>query len=212
MDKKKEAEEFSKYLKAKAEAAGKDPDTYVEELGKEGMLKAYKKFLEERVKKGAHGAKLQYIKSLKDQCADDEELVYFRRGGAVGCGCVEKEKTGGSVKSTQKLSAADKFKAKKMQEGNILKKAANIPHKVKKDAYRLRGIELVTKKELEENEARMKNAEKNASASEKDYMSGWGDHTQSPKTKKSQEPLKVKKNCGGSKFKLKKGTKIKVSC
>jgi hypothetical protein len=28
-----------------------------------------------------HGAKLQYIKSLKHQCAADEELQFFKAGG-----------------------------------------------------------------------------------------------------------------------------------
>jgi hypothetical protein len=34
--------------------------------------------------------KLNYVKNLKNQCADDEELVYFKKGGALGCGCRKK--------------------------------------------------------------------------------------------------------------------------
>jgi hypothetical protein len=44
-----------------------------------------------------HGAKLNYFKNLKHQCADDEELVYYKKGGSVDCGC-KKKKDGGEIK------------------------------------------------------------------------------------------------------------------
>ena len=43
-----------------------------------------------KTKKALHGAKLQYVKNLKHICNEDEELVYFKKGGKVGCGCAKK--------------------------------------------------------------------------------------------------------------------------
>lgn len=64
-----------------------------------------------------HGAKLQYLKSLKNQCAEDEELYYYKKGGSVGCGCKKKE-DGGEVNKAKEGSAVDKFKsARKMKPG-----------------------------------------------------------------------------------------------
>lgn len=58
-----------------------------------------------------HGAKLNYIKSLKHQCADDEELYYYKKGGSIGCGCKKKE--GGEIKDeNKKESPIAKFKAR----------------------------------------------------------------------------------------------------
>lgn len=67
-----------------------------------------------------HGAKLNYIKSLKHQCAEDEELVYYKKGGSVGCGCKKKE-DGGEIKKASKGSVVDEFKSiRKAGLGDIL--------------------------------------------------------------------------------------------
>jgi hypothetical protein len=58
-----------------------------------------------------HGAKLNYIKKLKHQCAEDEELKFFARGGNIDCGCVKKNENGG--KTEPKKSALQQFKDKK---------------------------------------------------------------------------------------------------
>lgn len=50
-------------------------------------------------KKAKLGAKLDYIKRLKKECPEGEELVYFKRGGTMDCGC-QKVK---SVKKGKKL-------------------------------------------------------------------------------------------------------------
>jgi len=63
-----------------------------------------------------HGAKLNYIKSLKHQCNSDEELVYFKKGGRVDCGCVKKEQKGG--KQPEKMSSVESFKISRHKEGN----------------------------------------------------------------------------------------------
>lgn len=62
------------------------------------------------VKKALHGAKLNYIKFLKNQCPDGEELYYYKRGGSVGCGCKKKENGGEIVERAQKGTAVERFK------------------------------------------------------------------------------------------------------
>ena len=69
-------------------------------------------FMEEmqaqKTQSAKHGAKLNYLKSLKHQCAEDEEVVYFKKGGSVDCGCQKKKmETGGPVK---KGNTVAKFK------------------------------------------------------------------------------------------------------
>ena len=58
-----------------------------------------------------HGAKLNYIKKLKHQCAEDEELKFFAKGGVIGCNCVKKNQGGGKTES--KKSALQQYKDKK---------------------------------------------------------------------------------------------------
>ena len=113
-----EVKEFQAYLVAEAKSQNKDPKEYVKGLGEDGLKEAYKRFQAHKKKqtqKAAHGAKLNYFKSLKNQCAEDEEVVYYRKGGSVECGCKKKE--GGEVPTAKTGSAVDKFKAKKLSSG-----------------------------------------------------------------------------------------------
>ena len=74
--------------------------------------------VQQKTQAAKHGAKLNYIKSLKHQCAEDEEVYYFKKGGSVGCGCRKKEDGGEVTKASKGCSAVAKFKAiKKAQEG-----------------------------------------------------------------------------------------------
>ena len=70
----------------------------------------FQQALQQKAQTAKHGAKLQYIKSLKHQCADDEELYYYKKGGSVGCGCKKKEDGGEVVKAEEGVVA--KFKKK----------------------------------------------------------------------------------------------------
>ena len=68
--------------------------------------------------KARHGAKLNYIKSLKNKCTEDEELYYYKKGGSVGCGCKKKEDGGylnNMVKNAKKKAndAVQRFKNRK---------------------------------------------------------------------------------------------------
>lgn len=58
--------------------------------------------------KAAHGAKLQYFRSLKHQCADDEEPYYYKKGGSVDCGCKKKE--GGEIQKAESGKKIPKIK------------------------------------------------------------------------------------------------------
>ena len=87
---------------------------------KEKHPEEYKAAIEnqqKQAKKAAHGAKLNYFKSLKNQCAEDEEVVYYKKGGSVGCGCKKKE-DGGSIEKKDSTSnnAVKAFKLKQKQK------------------------------------------------------------------------------------------------
>lgn len=80
---------------------------------KEKHPEEYKQALQNqqnKVKKAAHGAKLNYFKSLKNQCAEDEEVVYYKQGGSVSCGCKKKEDGGKVASAKTGTSIIDKFK------------------------------------------------------------------------------------------------------
>lgn len=79
---------------------------------------------QQQAQKAAHGAKLNYFKSLKNQCAEDEEVVYYKKGGSVTCGCKKKEQ-GGEVPTAKCGSAVEKFKARKAQKGDTLARIAD---------------------------------------------------------------------------------------
>ena len=87
-----EIQEFQAYLEAEAKSQNKDPKSYIENLGEDGLKKAYQRFQDwkqKKTKKAAHGLKLNYIKQLKNQCEDDEVLVYYKTGGSIGCKCMK---------------------------------------------------------------------------------------------------------------------------
>ena len=70
---------------------------------KEKHPEEYKAAVENQQKqaqKALHGAKLNYFRSLKNQCSEGEELYYYKKGGSVGCGCKKKEK-GGEVEKAE---------------------------------------------------------------------------------------------------------------
>lgn len=71
-----------------------------------------------QAQKARQGAKLNYIKTLKNQCAEDEEVVYYKRGGSVGCGCKKKE-DGGEINKAQKGTTVENFKKSKKKTVNI---------------------------------------------------------------------------------------------
>ena len=119
MNDKQIQEAFIQFLAQKSGAkTQQELEKYVQSLGEDGLKQAYQEFtqtMQKQAQKAAHGVKLQYFKSLKHQCAEDEHLEYFAKGGNIGCNCVKNEKKGG--KAEPKKNAIDQFKEKKCKKG-----------------------------------------------------------------------------------------------
>lgn len=56
-----------------------------------------------------HGAKLQYIKSLRGQCPEGYEMGYFKAGGHLCKKCMKKQQ-GGNMPQEQPQNPIDAFK------------------------------------------------------------------------------------------------------
>lgn len=198
---------------------------YQETQDMQQAAQAFTQVIQQKTQKAAHGAKLQYFKSLKHQCAEDEELVYYKSGGSLGCGCVKKKMGEGGQTSNNPV---DKFKEiRKAQSGtkNYTKDqlAGREPVKVVNGVkYFLNGDGQVVKDPKGKGSA--KPGDKNWKTVEQTYdektgkmrpatpaeiaqrrknnqdaYKGKGEGT--PQRKKGGE---LKKNCGGSTLKLKK--------
>ena len=86
---------------------------------------AFSQALQSKTQAAKHGTKLNYLKALKNQCAEDEELYYYKKGGKAGCGCRKKE-DGGKVED-KKESTISKFKkVTKHQIGKTLPTAPQV--------------------------------------------------------------------------------------
>lgn len=95
-----------------AQQKGIDPNSLQDPAALEQALSQFMQEMQQQQAQVArHGAKLNYIKKLKHQCAEDEELKFFARGGNIDCGCVKKDQKGG--KAEPKKSALQQFKDKK---------------------------------------------------------------------------------------------------
>lgn len=145
---------------------------------------AFTQVIQQKTQKAAHGAKLQYFKSLKHQCAEDEELYYYKKGGSLGCGCKKKMEEG---EQTPKKSPIDKFR-------NAW---------TKKDEQKLdslssqRRLTPQGQKEKEKLQNKFKKA-----PNRKDY-----------EIEEGKKGTKLSKDCGGSTLKLKKkGGEICPKC
>ena len=152
-----------------------------------------------------HGAKLQYIKSLKNQCPEVEELYYYKKGGSVGCGCKKKE-DGGEVEKAQKGTVA-KFKndysSKKVKQSQQDYEKGTADHKVNN-----------TKPTSPKKKFQNDYSSKKVKQSEDDYFKGVADHKVKKcggKVKKDACGSKVEKKCNGAvaKFKAACGKKLK---
>lgn len=118
MNDKELQQKFINFLQEKSGAkTQKDLEKYIQNLGEDGLKKAYQEFTDKmtqeqnkKTKKALHGAKLQYVKNLKHICNEDEELVYFKKGGKVGCGCVKKADGGKTPSDSTKNNPSWKQK------------------------------------------------------------------------------------------------------
>ena len=161
----KNSQELQDFIKSQGgDEFLKKVDEYIEQAEKEQAKQA---------QKAEHGTKLQYLKSLKNKCNEDEELVYYKKGGSVKCGCKKKEE-GGEINKTKSGNPIERFKAKKASLGDILTRIADATgsqggfknaqekKKAKKSSYQTttpdkngeytdnRGNIIITKKGMEE--------------------------------------------------------------
>lgn len=116
------------------QAAQQNPDAlkaavqvYQETQNMQQAAQTFAQAMQQQVQAAKHGAKLRYIKSLKNQCADDEEVVYFKKGGHITCGCKKKENGGQVNKAKSGCSVVNKAKS-----GCSIKKAKSGCSVVKK--------------------------------------------------------------------------------
>ena len=129
MDKQK-AERFAQYLVSKyGEDGAKKKIQKIQKTGKVDQedLKGFAESEQKskgKTSKDLHGAKLNYIKTLKHQCADDEELVYYKVGGKVDCGC---KKKGGDIEPKKECGGGPvtEFKKARKAQGGWLTRLAD---------------------------------------------------------------------------------------
>ena len=195
----KELESFKKWLADKNYAP----------KNQEEVKKYYAQYQKEKIKKDLHGAKLNYFKSLKNQCAEDEEVVYYKKGGSVGCGCKKKEQ-GGEVPTAKEGSAIAKFKAaRKMQKAGKMP-----PVKVEKnDTVHVNGIPYSitysdgTKKNLKSPYPKYSHSQ---------YVKDRSDKSNKDAQRRVNKIDKVTRDeemkCGGKVKKNEEGSKINKSC
>jgi hypothetical protein len=60
---------------------------------------------QQQVKAARHGAKLNYIRSIAGDCAEDEELTLYKVGGKICKKCQKKRQEGGAIPYTPIESA-----------------------------------------------------------------------------------------------------------
>ncbi len=106
-----ERQAFLQYLAEKTGAQNQQElEKILQQLGKEGIQKAYAAFQQERqARKARFGAKLDYIRSLRGLCPRGMRTEYYKAGGKVCKKCVEAGKDPvESFKSGRKCAAGRK--------------------------------------------------------------------------------------------------------
>lgn len=111
----KDENEINQLAQALVQLKQQDPEKFNQlvQLGQQAQQ-------QQQATRAERGAKLNYIKSLKGHCPDGEELVYFKKGGMIECGCKKKEKGGEVEQPKKKSNAVDEFK--KARKGCKVKK------------------------------------------------------------------------------------------
>ena len=232
MDTKGLQKEFINWCKSKNKQPKSEDETkqlFVAFM-KEKHPEEYKAAMENQQKqaqKALHGAKLNYFKSLKNQCAEDEEVVYYKKGGSVRCGCKKKEEGGEVVKAQD--GAVAKFKARKAKSGITLSAVADAtgsqggfrnaqlkkkeeekkpsstqqPKKEIKEGWDKHGNYIVSKKGMNEREKQL-NANKNEEGKADPNKKIQQKKKCGGEIKKNEDGSKINKNCSGAvaKFKM----------
>ena len=226
MDTKGLQKEFINWCKANKKSPKSEQETkqlFVSFM-KEKHPEEYKQAMENQQKqqqqqaqKAAHGTKLNYFRTLKNQCPEGEELVYYKKGGQVSCGCKKKKEEGGVIADDEN-DWKKKFKARKAQAGSKMldlvesrkgrKKAADEAEKRKLAEERRKktwgATSMVIGKDIQPGSG---NDTKNQGESAAQYYLGLGYHKQGSDQKPAQK--KPKSACGSKIVKKdKKGSAI----
>ena len=150
--------------------------------------------------KGLQKEFLSWCKSKnKSPKTEDEEVVYYKKGGSVGCGCKKKE-DGGEIKKARKGIVAE-FKEdqkKKQQQQQQQPKWNNTKDNELKILSEKKTLTPQEKQRLQQ----LRNEFKNSSNT-KDY-----------ELEEGKKGMKIKKDCGGAvaKFKMhRQGGKIQFA-
>ena len=201
----------------------KELQDFIKQQGGEEFLKKVDEYISQaeaeqskQAQKAEHGAKLQYFKKLKNQCADDEEVVYYKKGGLVDCGCKKKE--GGEVVKanfgTFLEKIKNKFNSTVQSIGNagqqMIKQEAqkqpfkNKPKQTKKGTTWGETSEVIGSKGHDRGNGGLDARVQDGADTDKGFNRGYMRNTKGGE---------IKKNCDGSKviskFKAKCGSKIK---
>ena len=121
---KKEAEKHYNEIKNIAQGS----DRRAAEVAKKAIqtIEQYRSANRNKKQKAAHGAKLDYVKSLKHICPEGQELYYYKQGGNLKCGCKGQKMEDGAKVEEAKCGAVAKFKkVKKAGFGSWITKLAD---------------------------------------------------------------------------------------
>lgn len=113
-----------------------------------------------------HGAKLNYVKALKNQCPEGQEPYYYKKGGMVKCGCTGKKlEDGGEVK---KENAITRFKK------TITNKKSNLGEGIKKGVKTIAdsAVKIAKEKQWSDEHKRTMKASGIYDSPTKDYVAG----------------------------------------
>lgn len=84
-------------------------DSAIQQMGQEGVQKAYQQFMQEmqqqQVQAAKFGAKLSYIKQLRGICPEGTEMRYYKVGGRLCKRCMQKKQDGGDIEDRNPIDA-----------------------------------------------------------------------------------------------------------
>lgn len=122
---------LSYYINKKAADDNIDPKEYIQKLVEEMQQGTYDSGdtnIEDEtapITTARNGAKLNFIKRLKGNCPEGQELVYYRAGGRICKACMGKMMANGGKSQEKELSPVDSFKRDFIKNDKSLDKANN---------------------------------------------------------------------------------------
>lgn len=154
----------------------------LDEQKQKALATKYQQWKEAKKKKqatkAAHGAKLNYIKTLKHICPEGQEVVYFKQGGNLQCGCKGKKMKEGAKVEKDSTGIVARFKSRKNVVVNGSTKQPMLNAMAKQEAERKARIER-DRKSLE------------------DYEKGFTDHGDNPPDSEAMAKNRTNKQSQG---------------